>query len=196
MAFRRIKTRDTVSASETASMGTLGAFSPGGEDRPRHRRRQRSGRGPRRRLAEAGAAVACHGNRRPAEETAQRIREAGGAAHSLSADLSLPDGPERLFADTEAAMGAPDILVNNAGTIHARSRRKTTIWRHQPRHPGQPHKRLSVLAQLAGRGDASSARQGKIINIASMMSFSGRHSHCGVRGIQRRHRPGHQSAGQ
>ncbi|MGC2496682.1 MAG: SDR family NAD(P)-dependent oxidoreductase, partial [Acidobacteriaceae bacterium] len=46
-------------------------------------------------LAEAGAAVACHGNRRPGDETAQRIREAGGRAQSFSADLSHPDGPDR-----------------------------------------------------------------------------------------------------
>ena len=29
-------------------------------------------------LAEAGAAVACHGNRRPADKTSARIREAEG----------------------------------------------------------------------------------------------------------------------
>src|ERR1700748_2589287 len=69
-------------------------------------------------LAEAGASVACHGNRRPAEETAHRIRSMGQEARSFSADLSAADGADRLYADVVAAMGAPHILVNNAGTIH------------------------------------------------------------------------------
>ena len=122
-------------------------------------------------LAEAGAAVACHGNRRPADETAQRVRQAGGTAHSFSADLSLSDGPDRLFAEVSAAMGAPDILVNNAGTIHraAAEDHDLEAW----------NRVLQVnltsafrLAQLAGRAMLE-RRHGKIINIASMMSFQG-----------------------
>lgn len=122
-------------------------------------------------LAEAGAAVACHGNRRPADETAQRIGQAGGTAHSFSADLSLSDGPDRLFAEVSAAMGAPDILVNNAGTIHraAAEDHDLEAW----------NRVLQVnltsafrLAQLAGRAMLE-RRHGKIINIASMMSFQG-----------------------
>ncbi|HEX3987115.1 MAG TPA: glucose 1-dehydrogenase [Acidobacteriaceae bacterium] len=122
-------------------------------------------------LAEAGAAVACHGNRRSADETAERIRQVGGAAQSFSADLNLPDGPDRLFADVSAAMGAPDILVNNAGTIHrdAAEDHDLEAW----------NRVLQVnltsafrLAQLAGR-TMLERRQGKIINIASMMSFQG-----------------------
>ncbi|MFZ0631451.1 MAG: glucose 1-dehydrogenase [Acidobacteriaceae bacterium] len=122
-------------------------------------------------LAEAGAAVACHGNRRPGDETAQRIREAGGRAQSFSADLSHPDGPDRLFTDVSAAMGAPDILVNNAGTIHrsAAEDHDLDAW----------DRVLQVnltsafrLAQLAGR-EMLPRGQGKIINIASMMSFQG-----------------------
>jgi len=122
-------------------------------------------------LAEAGAAVACHGNRRPADETAQRVRQAGGTAHSFSADLSLSDGPDRLFAEVSAAMGAPDILVNNAGTIHraAAEDHDLEAW----------NRVLQVnltsafrLAQLAGRAMLE-RRHGKIINIASLMSFQG-----------------------
>lgn len=122
-------------------------------------------------LADAGAAVACHGNRRPAEETAQRIRSLGNEARSFSADLSQPDGADRLFADVSAAMGAPHILVNNAGTIHreAAADHSLEAWERV----------LQVnltsvfrLCQLAGR-EMLNRRQGKIINIASMMSFQG-----------------------
>jgi len=122
-------------------------------------------------LAQAGAAVACHGNRRPAEETANQIRMQGHEGRSFSADLSAEDGAERLFSDVVVAMGAPDILVNNAGTIHraAAEEHELEAWKRV----------LQVnltsafqLCQLAGR-EMLKRRQGKIINIASMMSFQG-----------------------
>ena len=122
-------------------------------------------------LAEAGAAVACHGNRRPAEATAHHIRGLGAEARSFAADLSLPDGADHLFAETVAAMGAPHILVNNAGTIH-----RSTAETHAMDAWAQV---LQVnltsafrLCQLAGR-EMLNRRQGKIVNIASMMSFQG-----------------------
>ncbi len=122
-------------------------------------------------LADAGAAVACHGNRRPAEETARQIRESGREAGSFSADLSEENGADRLFAEVREAMGAPDILVNNAGTIHraAAEDHDLDAWKQV----------LQVnltsafrLCQLAGR-EMLKRQQGKIINIASMMSFQG-----------------------
>src|SRR5277367_1983421 len=69
-------------------------------------------------LAEAGASVACHGNRRPADETSERIRAMGRGSQSFAADLSKPDGADSLYEAVSAAMGAPDILVNNAGMIY------------------------------------------------------------------------------
>ncbi|MGC2618542.1 MAG: glucose 1-dehydrogenase [Acidobacteriaceae bacterium] len=122
-------------------------------------------------FAEAGASVACHGNRRPADDTAQHIRELGHPAQSFAADLSHPDGADRLFADVSAAMGAPHILVNNAGTIHRAAAEDHSIdaWSQV----------LQVnltsafrLCQLAGRAMLD-RQSGKIINIASMMSFQG-----------------------
>src|ERR1700760_1651743 len=68
-------------------------------------------------LAEAGASVACPGNRRAANETSERIRAMGGNSQSFVADLGRTDGADTLYADVAAAMGRPDILINNAGTI-------------------------------------------------------------------------------
>jgi 2-deoxy-D-gluconate 3-dehydrogenase len=122
-------------------------------------------------LAEAGASVACHGNRRPADETSETIRLLGRASRSFAADLSKPDGADSLYEAVFAAMGAPDVLVNNAGTIY--------------REPAENHdvqewatvlqvNLTSVfrLCQLAGR-TMLDRRQGKIINIASLLSFQG-----------------------
>jgi 2-deoxy-D-gluconate 3-dehydrogenase len=48
-------------------------------------------------LAEAGASVACHGNRRPADETAEKIHALGRASQSFAADLGKPDGADVLY---------------------------------------------------------------------------------------------------
>jgi 2-deoxy-D-gluconate 3-dehydrogenase len=122
-------------------------------------------------LADAGAAVACHGNRRPAEETARKIRDMGRDAQSFSADLSSDEGADKLFSDVAAAMGAPDILVNNAGMIHraAAADHDMNAWKQV----------LQVnltsafrLCQLVG-AKMLERQRGKIINIASMMAFQG-----------------------
>ncbi len=122
-------------------------------------------------LAEAGANVACHGNRRAATETCDRIRELSVRSQAFSADLGNQDGVETLFEQVRAAMGAPDILVNNAGTIHrdAAEDYSAEAWERV----------LQVnltstfrLCQLAGR-EMLERRSGKIINIASLLSFQG-----------------------
>src|SRR5277367_1526805 len=122
-------------------------------------------------LAEAGASVACHGNRRPAEETSEAIRALGHKSGSFAADLSQPEGADRLYEAVLDAMGSRDVLVNNAGTIY--------------REPAEDHdlqawmtvvqiylNSVFRLSQLAGRSMLD-RRQGKIINIASLLSFQG-----------------------
>jgi len=56
-------------------------------------------------LAESGATVACHGNRRPAAQTCETIRSLGLLAHAFSGDLGEPDGAIRLFGEVQAALG-------------------------------------------------------------------------------------------
>src|SRR5580765_3313747 len=68
-------------------------------------------------LAEAGANVACHGNRHPPAETARRIEALGRKAAVLSGDLAERATADQLVEATAAALGSIDILVNNAGII-------------------------------------------------------------------------------
>lgn len=122
-------------------------------------------------LAEAGASVACHGNRRPADQTCAQIRSLGRKAESFSVDLASPDGAGLLFDAVASAMGAPDILVNNAGTIHREAAEDYSLesWMHVLQVNLNSVFRLS---QLAGR-EMLNRKQGKIINIASLLSFQG-----------------------
>jgi len=122
-------------------------------------------------LAEAGAAVACHGNRRPADETREQIRALGRESQSFAADLSKPDGADSLYKAVSNAMGAPEILVNNAGMIYRDAAENYD--------PGAWMNVLQVnltsvfrLCQLAGRAMLE-RKQGKIISIASLLSFQG-----------------------
>jgi meso-butanediol dehydrogenase / (S,S)-butanediol dehydrogenase / diacetyl reductase len=68
------------------------------------------------RFGAEGAAVGAADVSGPAAEaTARRIREAGGRAAALTADVSSAADCQRLVAETIAQLGPLDILVNNAG---------------------------------------------------------------------------------
>jgi 3-oxoacyl-[acyl-carrier protein] reductase len=51
---------------------------------------------------------------RDASDVVRSIREAGGRAEAIEADLRDPETPARLFDAAEAAFGPVEILVNNA----------------------------------------------------------------------------------
>lgn len=121
-------------------------------------------------LAEAGAsivAVSASGS----DETVAAVRAFGGKIEQISADLSKEDRLEILFAEALAPFGQIDILVNNAGTI-----RRTPAADHarQDWHDviGLNLNAVFFLSQLAGR-HMTARGSGKIINIASMLSFQG-----------------------
>ena len=48
----------------------------------------------------------------------ERAREETGAALGLACDLSEPDAPARLVAETAEALGAVECLVNNVGEAY------------------------------------------------------------------------------
>jgi 2-dehydro-3-deoxy-D-gluconate 5-dehydrogenase len=123
-------------------------------------------------LAEAGAQVACHGNSRSPAETCERITSGGGVAHAISGDLSLAQTPKKLVEQTLEHFGRLDILINNAGTI----RRAPAVEYSEDDWTTVLEVNLSSvfrLSQLAGRHMIESGRGGKIVNIASLLSFQG-----------------------
>ena len=124
-------------------------------------------------LADAGAAVVVNysSDRAGAERVVDAIKAGGGRAVAVEADVSKPDGVERLFAEADRAFGGRlDVLVNNAG-----------IYRLAPLDrvaPEQFHEQfdLNVLglilaSQAAAKrfGDAG----GTIVNVGSIVSVKG-----------------------
>lgn len=123
-------------------------------------------------LAEAGAHVACHGNTRSPAATCDRIESAGGVAHAISGDLGNPQTPANLVAQTLDRFGRIDILVNNAGTI----RRAPAVDYSDDDWSTVIEVNLSSvfrLSKIAGKQMIESGRGGKIVNIASLLSFQG-----------------------
>ncbi|SEG55400.1 2-deoxy-D-gluconate 3-dehydrogenase [Bryocella elongata] len=123
-------------------------------------------------LAQAGAEVAVHGNRRAATETAEAIVAAGGKSSAFQADLGDKLGAEKLFSETKAAFGQVDILINNAGTI-ARADAVDTTLEDWERVIQVNLTSVFQLSQLAGRDMIGRGAGGKIVNIASLLSFQG-----------------------
>lgn len=120
-------------------------------------------------LAQAGATVAVHGNRRPATDTAAAI---GGDAAAFQADLSDTRGAESLFASVKKTFGRVDILVNNAGTIH-RNAAEETLLEDWQRVLQVNLTSVFQLSQLIARDLLARKSGGKIVNIASLLSFQG-----------------------
>ena len=123
-------------------------------------------------LAQAGAHVACHGNTRSPESTCDQIQSFGGVAHAISGDLSKPATARELVDKTLERFGRIDILINNAGTI----RRAPAVDYSDDDWAAVIEVNLSSvfrLSKLVGKQMIENARGGKIVNIASLLSFQG-----------------------
>jgi 2-dehydro-3-deoxy-D-gluconate 5-dehydrogenase len=126
-------------------------------------------------LARAGADVALVG-RSAATQTQELIEREGRKAVQISADLSSIEPVGAVLAEAVDALGRVDILVNNAGII----RRQDALDFSEEDWDAVMDtnlKSLFFLCQAAGRHMVGWASQGgdrgKIINIASMLTFQG-----------------------
>lgn len=123
-------------------------------------------------LAAAGADVALLGRGDPAE-TAARIGALGRRVLTVRADLATatPDDLADAVATVAARLGGPDILVNNAGII----RRADAVDHPADDWDAVLQVNLDAvfhLSRAAGRLMLAQGH-GKIVNVASMLSFQG-----------------------
>ena len=121
-------------------------------------------------LAAAGADVAAVG-RSSADETAKAVEALGRRCLHVSADLSSIEPIDRILVEVEAGLGPIDILVNNAGIIR-RSDAVDFTEADWDQVVDTNLKSAFFLSQAIGR-QMISRGGGKIINIASMLSFQG-----------------------
>ena len=122
-------------------------------------------------LADAGADIAVHGNETSPAATETAVKAKGRQARSFTANLGRRDETKRLVPSVIDAFGRLDILVNNAGMVQRAP---------AAQHPDEMWDELIavnlssvfLLSRAAGvhmieRGS------GKIVNIASLLSFQG-----------------------
>ena len=123
-------------------------------------------------LAGAGANLALVArSRSKLIEAQQEIQAIGVQAEIFPCDLSKTGGISELVAAVSASYGRIDILVNNAGTTH----RDDAVDFPEERWDDVVKVNLKsvwLLSQQVGRGMIQRG-SGKIINIASLLSFSG-----------------------
>ncbi len=121
-------------------------------------------------LAQAGAAIAAVG-RSSMEETASIVEPTGVRFVSIMADLGTIAPVSSIVEETVSSLGGLDILVNNAGII----RRNDAIDFTEEDWDTVMNTNLKsafFLSQAAAR-HMIGAGHGKIINIASLLSFQG-----------------------
>jgi 2-dehydro-3-deoxy-D-gluconate 5-dehydrogenase len=122
-------------------------------------------------LAGAGANIVAVGRTTPAE-TARAVQAKGRTFHSVQADLSQPGSAAAIVREALALAGRLDILVNNAGII----RRAEALDFTEEDWDDVMNVNLKTtffLSQAAAREMLRAGRGGKIVNIASMLSFQG-----------------------
>ena len=66
-------------------------------------------------LVGASVAINCNNSLAEAEQGAAKIKEGGGQAVAIQADVTLPKDVDRMFQQVMGHFGQIDILVNNAG---------------------------------------------------------------------------------
>jgi 2-deoxy-D-gluconate 3-dehydrogenase len=123
-------------------------------------------------LAEAGANVVCHGRNPDGQAACEKIRKLGRKSFFLSGDVADTQFCSSLVQKTVDELGSLDILVNNAGTI----RRSPAVDFRQDDWDEIIAVNLTAvfqLSQAAGRQMIKQGTKGKIVNIASLLSFQG-----------------------
>jgi len=123
-------------------------------------------------LAEAGADILGVGSMKEAPETLAAVEKAGRKFRWVQANLISQEPVAKVFAEAEAAYGKVDIVVNNAGII----RRNDSVDFTEADWDDVINlnlKTLFFMCQAAAKGFIARKSGGKIINIASMLSYQG-----------------------
>jgi 2-deoxy-D-gluconate 3-dehydrogenase len=105
-------------------------------------------------------------------ETAEKVQALGRRFTAIQADLSRQDEIETIVDRAVAAMGRVDILVNNAGTIR-RADALSFSEKDWDEVINLNLKSVFFLSQAVARQFIQQGDGGKIVNIASMLSFQG-----------------------
>lgn len=124
-------------------------------------------------LGAAGAKVAVNyaSSESEAMDTVKQIVDAGGVAEAFKASVGSDLEVDAMFKGIEQSFGSVDILVNNAGITkdNLLIRMKTEEWDKVM----EVNLKGAFLCTRAAAASMMKKRYGKIINISSVVGFSG-----------------------
>lgn len=123
-------------------------------------------------LLEAGAKIACVFNTHEPTSLIEKGNALGIEVFPIKANLQEEGKPQEAFAQAIQHFGRIDILVNNSG-ICPRSSALDYPMEMWNEIINLNQTVVFVLSQLAARHFVANGIRGKIINVASMMSFLG-----------------------
>ena len=118
-----------------------------------------------RRLAQDGFAVAVNyaSSAKEADALVGELREAGGAALAVKADVANADDVRRMFETVEAELGKVDALVNNAGVLKTVPLADTTDALYDQTFDINVRGTFNTLREAAARMNGG----GRIVNFSS-----------------------------
>jgi 2-deoxy-D-gluconate 3-dehydrogenase len=123
-------------------------------------------------LADAGADIAGIYHTRPPEKVMNAVQKTGRKFTGIQADLFQPDSIQGIVDKVMDVYGHIDILVNNAGII-----RRSPVLEFSEKDWNEViqvnQNALFFLSQAVVKTMVERKKRGKIINIASMLSFQG-----------------------
>ncbi|NRB49656.1 MAG: SDR family oxidoreductase [Saprospiraceae bacterium] len=127
--------------------------------------------------AQLGYAVAINyrKNKEAAQQVVATIREGGGKAIAVQADLAMPDQIQALFQTVDKEMGTLDVLVNNAALLEPQARFNALDYERLQRIFAVNVLGVFVCSQeaCARMSTSKGGRGGSIINISSMAAKLG-----------------------
>ncbi|WLR48061.1 2-dehydro-3-deoxy-D-gluconate 5-dehydrogenase KduD [Halobacillus litoralis] len=121
-------------------------------------------------LAKAGAEVIGVGTK-TLQSTKEAVEGVGGTFHALISDLGENGAAEKLAADALAITGRVDILVNNAGIIRRSEAKDFSNEDWFDVIDVNQHAVFQLCREIGNH--MLENKSGKIINIASMLSYQG-----------------------
>jgi 3-oxoacyl-[acyl-carrier protein] reductase len=125
------------------------------------------------RLAEEGAnvAISYRSNDAAAEETAQKVRDAGAKCEIFKGDVASPEDVQALFAGVSDAFGRVDILVNNAGIT--RDNLMMRMKEDEFDEVLRTNLKGTYVCTRAALRPMVRARWGRIVNVGSVVGLVG-----------------------
>ena len=120
----------------------------------------------------ARVALGFHNNEKGAEAIQDEIRQSGGAACSIRANVQNPDAIRFLIEETTSLLGPIDILINNAGSLIERATLSTQSLESWDSVMHLNLRSVFLMSQIVGTAMVERGT-GAIVNIGSIAARNG-----------------------